>query len=213
MRGQPLHVQKGEVIIGNDMMPDGVYFLDTGYVKIYSISDEGHEYLHIIYGHGDLFPLTWAYMDSQPSQLYYETISDCTLWRVSRYWFTQMARTNAAISYDLGLQLAYQFRVYSDRIDNLEYKKASDRVIYRLLFLGSRFGTKQDDSLTIDAPITHEHFANSINLARESVSRELEKLEREGLLYRSDNRLVLTDAPALAARLSKPIDHRDWSLL
>lgn len=212
-RGQPMAIGKNEVILGNDATPNGVYYIATGYIKIYSISDNGDEYVHIIYGPGEIFPIIWAYLGIEPESLFYESISECTLWRISKKWFQEFIRTDVPFSYAMSLQLAQQFRIYTDRVDNLEYKKASERIAYRLLFLASRFGMKSRGIIVIDVPITHEIFANSVNLARESVSREIEKLERKQIVKQVDGHLHILDVGALAGQLSRPGSLGNWNLL
>lgn len=209
-KGQPLTYAKGDRILGYDPHPDGIYYISTGYAKLYSISDTGDEYVHIIYGPGELFPLVWAYLDIHSEALFYEAISDCVVWRISKEWFNHFVTTRAHIAYAVSVQMAQQFRVFSDRIDNLEYKKASERVAYRILLLASRFGIHDGKSILIEPPITHEIIANSINLARESVSRELEKLEHTGIIQRNGHQIRIDDIEKLAASISRPIDLSSW---
>lgn len=211
-QGQPLAIEKGGVILGNSASPNGVYYIDTGYIKAYSISDDGDEYLHLIYGHGELFPLIWAYLGVITESLFYEAMTDCTLWRISKDVFNDFVQHNIDLSYALSLHLAHQFRIFSDRVDNLEYKKASQRIAYRLLFLASRFGTKQNGSVIIGAPITHDDFAHSINLARESVSREFERLAAQKIIKTTGHQLVIINIPALLDSLSRPAGYTSWHL-
>jgi CRP/FNR family transcriptional regulator len=110
------------------------------------------------------------------------------------------------------MQLAQQFRAYSDRLDNLEFNKASDRVIYRLLFLASRFGIREGNDIRIDLPITHEILANSVGLARESVSREAEKLEKANLIQRAGQNIVIKDVDVLVRKVSRPVSLKTWQL-
>jgi len=210
-QGRPVYHQKGDIIIGMDPVPQGVYLIDTGYIKIYSITDGGEEFVHIIYGHGELFPVTWAYLNINPD-LYYEALSDTLLWRVSREQFTVFAQTDVHGGYELARQVARQFQTFADRVDNLEYKKSSERIVYRLLFLASRFGVKRGRTLVVDAPFTHELIAQTINLARESVSRGLERLEHDGLIQRNGNQLVIIDTVRLSKRLSNPSNIHHWGL-
>ena len=209
-RGQPLTFKKGEHIIAQESQPDGVYFISTGYIKIYSISSSGDEYIHIIYGSGEIFPLVWVYLGIHPDALYYEALSDCVVWRMSREWLLHFITTRPHIAYALSIQLAHQFRILGDRVDNLQYKRASERVAYRVLFLASRFGVKNGKGIIIDPPITHEIFANTINLARESVSRELERLEHEGVICREGHRILIHDAEKLAGFISRRINLSRW---
>jgi CRP-like cAMP-binding protein len=211
-KGQPITAARGEIILGHTTVPDGVYFIISGYVKVYSISNQGDEYIHIIYGPGEIFPMMWAYLNVQPESMFYEALVTTVVWKISRDWFEEFIKTRLDISYAMSMQLAQQYRVYNDRVDNLEYKKASERVAYRVLFLGSRFGTKTPRGVLIDLPITHEVFANTINLARESVSRELEKLEKQSIIEFRDHHILIMNVESLGSQLSRPVDLERWYL-
>ena len=212
-KGQPLVFEKGEVIVGNEDIPNGIYYIDSGYVKTYSISDNGDEYLHAILAHGELFPIIWAYLGSKPDHLFYEAITTSTVWRISRESFNHYIQLDMKLSYEMSLQLARQCSIYIDRIDNLEYKKASERIAYYLLSLASRFGSRNDDNeMVIDAPVTHEIFGNSINLARESVSREMERLKEEDVIAQYNHTILIKDLSALTERLSRPANFENWGL-
>lgn len=209
--GQPTYVRKGDLIIGIDPEPKGVYFVDTGFVKAYSITDSGEEFLHIIYQHGEIFPFIWAYRRKNPD-LYYEALNQTLLWSVTREQFTQFVKSNSNGGYELARQMAQQLQVINDRLDNLEYKKSSERIAYRLLFLAGRFGKKQNHNVMIDAPITHDLIARSVNLTRESVSRELEKLERANIIERQGHKIIIRSVTKLSQRLSKPNNLKHWGL-
>ena len=203
-QGQLLTYGKGNIILGNEETANGVYYISTGYVKIYSISDSGSQLRHIIYGPCELFPLVWAYLGAERDLVFYEALSECTLWRISRAWFLRWVKSDSALCYAVSMQLAQQFRFYSDRVDNLEYKKASDRVAYRLLYLASRFGVKTKDGTTIQPILTHDVLASSINLARESFSREIEKLEKSNVIQSINHQIVIPDIETLAKRITRP---------
>lgn len=209
--GKPETFVKSEVILRATPADPGVHYIDTGFVKVYSISDQGEEYVHVVMGPGDVYPLVWAYLAIQPD-IYYEALTDCLIWRVSKEQFTRSVKTDAAVSYAMAQHLARQLFIYSDRVDNLEYKKPSERLAYRLLFLASRFGVKQGKNILIDANITHEVIANSINLARETVSREFERFARKGLVKRVDHKIIIKDTERLNDQLSTPNAITYWDL-
>jgi CRP-like cAMP-binding protein len=211
-QGLPETFSKGDVILGNDPEPSGVYYIASGYVKVFSIGDDGDEYIHIIYGKGEIIPLVWAYLGEITESVFYEAISEALTWRISRDWFNQFIQSHLPISYALSVQLARQFQVYSDRIDNLEYKKAGERVAYRLLYLANRFGLHVDDKIIVEVPLTHEQLARTINLARETVSRQLERLEAQHIVEQDGHRLVILDVPGLRAKISRPNNIRNWNL-
>lgn len=200
-KGRTILAPKGELIIGNSRQPDGVYYISSGYIKTYSIGNDGGEYIHLIYGPGEIFPLVWAYLGHEMGAVYYETISETELLRITKADFEDCITTTIDVAHGMSVQLAKQFQIYSERVNNLEYRKASARVAYRLLFLAKRFGVRQGSCIVIEAPITHELFANSVNLARESVSRELEKLEHLGIIERVHHKIQINDSQQLSDRL------------
>jgi len=210
-KGLPRYYKKGTVIVGIDPIPNGVYFIETGYVKVYSITDDGDEFLHVIYNHGEVFPLVWAYLGIQ-ADLCYETMIDSLIWRISRDQFRSYIESNLESSNDMAKQMARQFHVYSDRLDNLEYKKSSERVAFRLLYLAARFGIRRGKDIVIDAPVTQENIASSINLARESVTRECTLLEHRNIIARQNHHIVIKNLKQLRAQLSEPTGLKDWGL-
>jgi CRP-like cAMP-binding protein len=200
----------GELVLrGED--PSGVMRLKKGFVKVYSISDEGDRYLHILYKAGELFPLIWALQNIR-RRIFYEAASDVVIAEAQKDDFLRFIKKDASAAYDVLSQLAQQFYVFADRLDNLEYKSAHERVAYRLIFLASRFGQREDKSVIIKAPLTHELISESINLARETVSREIEKMEKANLLGRKDGYIVINDIERMSKQFSEPVTLNLWGL-
>lgn len=213
-QGQPLVFGKAEVVLGNRPEPNGVYYIGSGYVKAYSIGDDGDEYLHIIYGPGEIFPIIWAYLEKEREGLFYEALTSSTLWRISRGNFIEHMKTDAEVSFAFSLQLARQFQTFVGRVDNLEHKRADARIIYRILFLAIRFGKRTGSKIVIDVPLTHEMFAHSVNLTRESVSRHIGMLEKErAILHRDDHKMEIIDLESLLSKVGHPNSLKDLEML
>lgn len=201
---------KGELVLtGED--PSGVMCIQKGYVQVYSISDDGDRYVHILYKVGELFPLIWAVQNIR-RRVFYEAASDVVVAEAPKEDFLKFIKNDAQVIYDVLAQLAEQFYVFADRLDNLEYKSAHERVIYRLVFLASRFGERKGKSVTIQAPLTHEMISESINLARETVSREIEKMEGERLLSRKNGYIRINDIEKIGKEFGDPITLNLWGL-
>jgi CRP-like cAMP-binding protein len=185
--------------------------IKTGFVSVYSISDEGNKYVHIIYQPGEIFPLIWA-VNSTQRRVFYEAASDVAVWEIPKDKFLSRVQADPKVSFEVLTQLAKQFYVFADRLDNLQYKSAHERVAHRLVFLASRFGELKDKSIIIKAPITHALISQSINLARETVSREIEKLEKDKIISRKDGYIVINDIDKLSQEFSEPITLNLWGL-
>jgi CRP-like cAMP-binding protein len=203
---------KNEVILAGDENSADIFYIERGEVKVYSISDNGEEYVHVIYKETDIFPLIWA-LKNRRRRVFYEALSPVVVFRMPKDNFlTYIEQNTNTVSYELINQLAEQFNIYADRLDNLQYKSAHEKVVYRLMFLAYRFGKKDGDNIVIDAPITHKLIADSVNLARESVSREFEKLEAKSLVKIKKGKIVITDVNKLSEEFSEPVSLDYWGL-
>jgi CRP/FNR family transcriptional regulator, cyclic AMP receptor protein len=212
LNGRSVRTSKGQVVLrGDDDNPD-IYFVGKGFIKVYSINDEGEEYLHIIYKQGDIFPLIWIFRNRR-RRVFYEAMTDSVVWKLPKTHFLDYIKAKTdPVSFSVIEKLAEQFNIYADRLDNLEYRNAGERVVYRLLFLASRFGQKSDDKIIIEAPITHKLIAESINLTRESVSREIERLSKAGLIGSQNGKIIINSIEKLSQEFSEPVTLNLWGL-
>jgi CRP/FNR family cyclic AMP-dependent transcriptional regulator len=196
--GRKQTFQKGEIILRAGDIPQGVYLIETGLVKVYALSRQGAEHTHLFYMPGDIFPVIWAFKDAIRN-VYYQAMQSTTVWVVPKDQFRSFVDTHASAALALLEQTVGNFRLYAGRIDNLLYSNSHDRIAYCLLSLLDRFGERQTDgSWLINIPITHQEIASSINLSRETVSRGFERLQRRGMVvHDAERRIVITDLPAL----------------
>lgn len=209
--GRLLKFGNHELILRAGESPPGVFYLHKGFVKVYSITDHGTENVHIIYKAGEVFPLIWAFKETTRG-VFYESLGLSQLYVLTKAEFLKLADGSLDFCRQLLSQSVEQFHVYADRLDNLQYADARERVVYRLLFLAGRFGRKEGKNVLIDAPITHQHIADSINLARETVSREIEKLESNGLVGHDKRRLFIKDIGQLEKITGEPPSADLWGL-
>jgi CRP-like cAMP-binding protein len=73
---------KGEIVLSGEN-PSGVMCIKDGFVQVYSISDEGDRYVHILYKAGELFPLIWVLQNIR-RRIFYEAVSDVVVAEASK---------------------------------------------------------------------------------------------------------------------------------
>ncbi len=193
---------KGDVIIQGDEKPEGVYLLQTGYVKAYSLSQLGQQNLLLIHGANEILPLPWALDGPQKLGIFYEALTDITVLRTSKSNLRAAMGANAWLTEQILRQLVNTITVYANRIQSLGYRLPRERVISCLLDLANRFGDKQDNIITIKTPITHQDIADSINITRETASRVLEQLFQEKLLKQRNHDFIIIDEEKLEMELN-----------
>ena len=199
-QSKPLCYRKGEFIIRPDSPPTGIFYIEKGFVRVYFLTGDGEEKIHIIYKADEIFPMLWA-VSGEQKHLFYEAMGQVILRRVSKEEFLKFIQQDSQVLTELIRRLATVFNVFTNRVHNLEITKAYPRVIARLLFLAQRFGEKEGSSVKIVAPIKHKDIASSIGLTRETTSRELEKLEARGFITSDKQFLVIKSIKKLEEEL------------
>jgi len=200
--GLLMHFSRAETIINGIDEPEGVYLIKKGFVKAYSISQAGHVNLLLIHEAGEFIPLPWALDGAHTTGLLYEAMTDVTVLRASKDKLRAAMGNNTWLSQEILKQAVNIITVYTQRIQTLEFRSARGRIIAELIYLAERFGKLQGTEILIDAPITHQDIADSINMTRETASRALELLFEEGLMRQEDHLLSIRDLPKLQIALS-----------
>jgi CRP-like cAMP-binding protein len=200
--GLLMHFAREETIIDGIDEPQGIYLIKSGFVKAYSISQDGHGNLLLIHEAGEFIPLPWALDGAHITGLYYEAMSDVTALRVSKDKLRTAMGNNTWLSQEILTQAVNIITIYTRRIQNLEFRSARGRIIAELIYLAERFGRVQGIEIIIDAPITHQDLADSINMSRETASRALELLFKEKLVGQKDHLFTVLDLPKLQAALN-----------
>jgi CRP/FNR family transcriptional regulator len=193
---------KGDILVQGDEEPSGVFFMESGYVKAYSISQLGQKNLLLIHGAHELMPLPWALDGPQKIGIFYEAMSDVVALKTSKSSLRIAMGSNSWLTEQILRQLVNTFTVYAQRIQSLGYRLPRDRVIACLLDLATRFGSNQGKCIAIEVPITHQDIADAINMTRETASRVLEQLSKEGLLIQKDHLFVVNNEKILQSELS-----------
>lgn len=186
--GTSMKFAKNEAIIHINEEPQGVYLIKSGFVKAYSISRTGSESLLIIHQTGDFIPLPWALNGTYTSDLCYEAMTDVSVLRVSKESLRKSMGDNPWLAQQIMSQAVSMIGLYTQRIKTLEYKSARGRIISEFIHMAKRFGENQKGDVLINAPLTQQDIADSINVTRETASRAIELLTDERLLSH-DNHL------------------------
>ena len=199
--GKTMNFKGGETIINGFDEPDGVYLIKEGFVKACSTSHDGHANLVLIHEAGEFIPLPWALDGMHVTGLSYVALSNVKLLRSSKDKLRIAMGNNMWLTQEVLNQAVNVIAVYTQRIQTLEFRSARGRIIAEMLFFAERFGRQRGTHVLIEAPVTHQDIADSINMNRETASRALEDLFKEGLVGQEDHLFTVLDLEKLKAAL------------
>lgn len=200
--GKYLEFSSGETVINDFETPDGVFLIKEGFIKACSVSQAGNGNLFLIHKAGEFIPLPWALDGAHVTGLSYVAMSDVTVLKTSKANLRLAMGSDTWLTQEILKQTVDVIAVYTQRIQTLEFRTARERIISELLNLSQRFGEKHGKSVIINAPITHQDISESINMSRETASKSLELLFKEGLVDQTDHLFTILDLPRMREAVS-----------
>jgi CRP-like cAMP-binding protein len=177
-----LYKKKSLILHPNDT-PSSVFYIKTGYVRVYRISEEGEELTLTILKPKDFFPLTYG-INNVKNPYYLEAITQLELWRSPQEQFLDFVKSNPDVLYDLTTRILVRFDGVLSRMGYLVFSNAYIKVATTLLICAKRFGLPQGDDVVVQVPLTHRDIATLVGITRETTSLEMKKLEKQGFLGR-----------------------------
>lgn len=192
--------KKGEVLIRGGDEPAGLFFLKEGVVRQYIISFSGEEVTLNIFKPLSFFPMSWAINDSS-SIYHFEAMGAATVGIAPKQDFLKFIKKEPDVLLDLVKRIYRGLDGYFIRMEYSMFGDARSRLIVELLIWAKRFGQKKGHSLTVNFKLTEKDLAAQIGIARETVSREIQKLKQAGLIEFHKNILVINNLERLQNEL------------
>jgi CRP-like cAMP-binding protein len=189
-RGQEVHFAKDEIIIRPEEEPGGIYLLKSGFVASYTITNYGETNILTLNQPGEVFPLS-ATLGGRLPTTYRQAKTDITVKRVSRAAFIASLQTSSTLSQAVSYQLLDLCNSHEGRIKELEFRTARERIMARFYLMCGKYGTPREDGILLNVPFTHQDLADSLNMTRETASREIERLARDGVIERDGRSIVV----------------------
>jgi len=179
--------------------------IKKGYIKRYSITNDGSLAVQAVYGPGDIFPLTLVFKSlvnqevyQGPEIIYYQTMTNAEIYSIDVESLVEVSAKEPAIYRDLLTEAGVRTNSNIQRLENLSLKSSYRRTAHQLAYYAHQFGEKKNGNIRINLPLTHQDLADILSLTRETVSLNLHKLQQENLIKNGRN-IVVVDLDKLEA--------------
>ena len=171
-----------------------VYFILDGWVKIRTYNLDGKEITLNILGRGELFG-EMAPLDEVPRSTDVITLVPTVISNLPAQDFVNLIQTEPLAGIRLSQLMARRLRQVNRRL-RLRESDSTSRVIDILLFLADGQGVESPEGIEIPN-LPHRELSSLSGLARETVTRVLNKLEKKSLLKRDRDVMRIPDIAAL----------------
>ena len=188
--GRPYHIKQGQYFFHQGEPATHFYVIGEGEVKLSQINADGQQtivaYLGSSHGLGIIVVL---------SQTKYpvaaEAVTDCValqfdheITRLLMLKYPQLAIN--------GMELVVeQFTALQNRLEQMATQRVEQRVARSILQLVRQFGTKSDEGVLIDMPLSRQDLAEMTGTNLYNVSRIMSKWEQDGIIKTGRKRVIL----------------------
>jgi CRP-like cAMP-binding protein len=151
-----------------------VYYIISGYVRLYNITSKGNERTLMILGPGESLPL----IQTEHAQYYYSALTDVetaygTYEEIVDRFLADKGYMESVR--EAGVKLMIRMMKQMEIISS---DTAAERVKKIIEHLGKFYGEPSGDYQRINFKLTHQEVANLVNVTRETASQSIVKLER-----------------------------------
>jgi CRP-like cAMP-binding protein len=193
--------KKDNMILIEEEIGSTMFIILDGRVKISRISDDGREVILSILSEGDFFG-EMSILDGQNRSANVVTLEDSKIMVIRREDFLQMLHDYPQIAINLLKELAQRLRRSDAQIKSLSLQNATGKVASTLLRIADDSGKIHLGQVEIPRLPPQQDLANMAGTSRETISRVLKTLTKQGYLKKEGSRLIIKDYESFRSEFS-----------
>lgn len=183
------YYKKKQAVFLEGSNPRGVFCINKGKVKVFTMGDEGKEQIIHLAKEGEIIGYR-SMFSGQPYQVSAETLEECNICFISKENFTSMIDSNSILRNGILSELSKELNERSKTITQMSQKSVRDRLAYSLILLKDIY---QDE----DINLSREDLANLIGTATETLIRLIKQFKEEGFIEIKGRKIKIVSLSAL----------------
>lgn len=194
------HLQSGELLFSEGEPCHGLHIIAHGKVRIFKASASGREQVLAINQPGESVAELPVF-DGGPYPASAVAIEDTQIAFISQRDFRAYCLEHPQVALKLLAMAGARLRRLVGIIEELSFTTIRQRLVSVLLKLAQSEGKPTPRGIEFQLPATHQELANQLGTVRELISRNLMRLQAEGLLDVDARQIVVRDLKGLSALL------------
>jgi CRP-like cAMP-binding protein len=190
----------GELLFSEGEPCNGLQIIARGKVRIFKTSVNGREQVLAVNVPGESIAEVPVF-DGGPYPASAVAIEDTEIAFISRRDFNAYCLEHPEVSLKVLTVVGARLRRLVGIIEELSFTTIRQRLIATLLKLAQSEGKKTARGIEFQLPASHQELANQLGTVRELISRNLTRLQAEGLLDVDARQIVVKDIKGLSALL------------
>jgi CRP/FNR family transcriptional regulator len=192
------HLSEGELLFSEGEPCAGLHIIAQGKVRIFKTSVGGREQVLALNGPGESVAELPVF-DGGPYPASAMAVEDTEIAFISRRDFHAYCLEHPEVALKVLTVVGGRLRRLVGIIEELSFTTIRQRLISALLKLAQSEGKKTERGIEFQLPATHQELASQLGTVRELISRNLMRLQAEGLLEVDARQIVVKDMKGLSA--------------
>lgn len=192
---------RGQIIVYAGDDPPGIFYLTSGQIKQYGITESGNETIVKFYKEPAIVPLSWA-VNRTHNNYFYECFSDVIMRRAPADEVEKFLRSNPDVVYNLLSRVFASAEDLYARMASMMGESARDRMIMELIFDCKKYGVQQPDGSYV-LNLHESDIAARTGLSRETISRHLSQISHGNLVKVGRKNIIISNVELLEKELGK----------
>lgn len=194
--------KKGVILVQPGSEPAGIFYIEDGIVRSYSISEEGTEITLNVFKSHAFIPMSWAIADI-PNKRFFEAMTAVKVRIAPKQKVLDFIRNEPDIIYDLLKRIYIGMEGLWMHVESLTAGSSYRKIASSLVILARRFGNQEKGEYVISLKMNENEIANYAGVSRETASRELQKLKKSNLVDFKSGTITIHDMKQLQGILQE----------
>lgn len=186
------HFVMGENLFCQNEPASNLFYIISGYVRIYILSEDGRERTPLILGPSDMVGEDAFYLCEDYTSYAEAFEGSVDVFQISRSGYESLVERWPELYKELLASLASINRKLTHTIEVQTFQDLRGRVQMVLIATAGRYGRVVADGVEIELNLTHETIASLVGATRARVSVCLSELQHEGFYHVVNQHIVLS---------------------
>lgn len=198
-QSKPMLFRRKETITGSDD-PNHIFYLNQGYIRLYTVSKEGAELTLHIFSPSSVFPILWN-KNPKSDQYYFESLTPVEIYSFEKSRLQKLIAEKPKASLEILQQLSSFSESTIKKLESKIFGNSYQQVIATILDLAECFGQKDKKGMVIAYWFTHQDIASLTGLSRERITIEINILLKKKLISYNNHFIAIPKLELLKAEL------------
>jgi CRP-like cAMP-binding protein len=195
---QPRRYRKGETIYTEGLIPNALWQVVSGTVKVTNTNIDGKEVVFAIFEAGDCFGEI-SMIDGKPSSNSSSALENVELLELKRQDFNALYKQYPAVVRQLNAMLAERMRHMVSFYEGIALRPLESRLAHRLCYLTGNLLNKNSISpASLELSITQQDISAMLGATRQAVSKILNQWRDEDVITIEYGKITLLNTHYLA---------------